>query len=138
MAESIEEKVSFSKVQQNIEAYIKSHDTQYVTEDAVFINISTGERTVGRKAIAEMLHFMYHVAFDAVSELKTKIITSDNAVLEANFKGRHIGEFAGLPATNKIVNIPFCVLYDLKNGLIKEARIYMLGDLMMKQLSEGN
>jgi hypothetical protein len=55
-------------------------------------------------------------------------------VLEFNFKGKHIGEFAGMQPTNKEVNVPTCISYDLENGLIKKGRVYMLIDVMMKQL----
>jgi predicted ester cyclase len=75
------------------------------------------------------------VAFDAKAEVTNTIITEKKAMFEANFKGRHIGEIAGVPATNKEVNIPLCVSYDLEDGLIKRARIYFLGDVLAKQLS---
>jgi hypothetical protein len=88
----------------------------------------------GRAEIGGLLHFIYHVAFDARAEVINKIITEDKAMLEAYFKGRHIGEIAGIPATNKEVDVPLCISYDLKDGLIKQARIYMLGEVMMTQL----
>jgi len=134
MAETLMEKETPSKTQANMEAYIKSHDVQYVAEDAVFINLATGEETRGREAIRNMLHYIYHVAFDAKAEIKNHVITETKALVEANFKGRHIGEFAGLQPTNKEVNVPLCVTYDLKDGLIKEARIYLLVNVMMQQL----
>jgi hypothetical protein len=56
-------------------------------------------------------------------------------MVEGFFKGRHIGEFTGMQARNKEVNVPLCVSYDLENGLIKKARIYMLTDVMMGQLN---
>lgn len=34
----------------------------------------------------------------------------------------------------KPVNVPLCVTYNLENGSIKEARIYMLGQVMMQQI----
>ena len=120
-----------------MEAYFKSHDTAYVAEDAVFHNMSTGEETKGKAAIAGMLHYIYHVAFDAHADVQHTMVTDKHAVLEATFKGKHIGEFAGMKATNKEVKVPLCVTYDLNDeGLIKEARIYMLGDVMMKQLRD--
>jgi SnoaL-like polyketide cyclase len=134
MSQAIVEKTAQTEVQQNMESYFKTHDAKFVATNAVFINMGTGERTEGREAVAEMLHYIYHVAFDAVAEITNWIITDRKALLEANFKGRHIAEFAGIPATNKEVNVPFSIAYDLENGLIKEARIYMLGDVMFKQL----
>ena len=128
----IEKKVSTSH--RNFEAYAKTHDVQYVAEDAVFYSMNTGEKTVGREAIAQMLHYIYHVAFDAHAETKNIVVTEDKALLEGDFIGKHIGEFAGIPATNKDVNVPLCVTYDLENGLIKTGRVYFLMDVMMAQL----
>ena len=128
------EKKSIPTTQQNIEAFFKTHDAKYMAEDAVFKNMGTGEETKGREAIAGMLQYIYNIAFDAKAEIKSIIITEDKALLEANFKGKHIGEFAGLAATSKEVNVPLCVSYDLENGLIKQGRIYMLSDVLMRQL----
>ena len=118
----------------NVEAYLKTHDIKYVAEDAVYINKATGERAEGREAIGKMLEYFYHTAFDAHPETTSMIVTEDKAMVEGFFIGKHIGEFAGLPATGKTVSVPFCVAYTLENGLIKEARIYMLGDVLMRQL----
>lgn len=125
---------SLELAQKNMEAYFKTHDVQYVAEDAVFINKGTGERIEGREAVGKMLQYIYHIAFDAHAEITNFIITEDKAMLEGLFIGKHIGDFAGIPATGKTVTVPLCVTYSLENGLIKEGRIYMLGDVMMRQL----
>ena len=127
-------KEALARTQQNILDYFKTRDLKYVAEDAVYRNLSTGEVYTGKADIGAMLHFMYHVAFDANGEVRNAIITEDKAVVEAYFKGRHIGEVAGIKATNKEVDVPMCVSYDLKDGLIKEARIYFLGEVLMNQL----
>ena len=135
MEETVLNKASLTETQKNLEAYFATHDVQYVTEDAVFTHMSSGDKTVGRQAIKQMLHYIYHVAFDARAEIKNKVITESKALLEMNFIGRHIGEFAGMAATNKKVNVPTIIAYELENGLIKQARVYMLMDVMMKQLT---
>ena len=129
-----EPKVSSATVK-NMEAYFKTHDVQFVTEDAVFINMGTGEESRGREAIGEMLYYIYHIAFDAKAEFSNNIITDDKALVEGFFIGKHIGEFAGIPPTGNKVNVPLAVSYDLEKGLIKKARIYMLGDVLLRQLS---
>jgi len=129
----LEKKASNS--QKNMEAYFATHDVQYVAEDGVFTHMSNGDKSVGREAVGQMLHYIYHVAFDAKAIIRNKIITDDKALLEMDFVGRHIGEFAGIPATNKEVNVPIIIAYDLENGLIKQARVYMLMDVLMKQLN---
>jgi len=135
MEEAVLQKTSLADTQKNMEAYFDTHDVQYVAEDAVFTHMSSGDKTVGREAVGQMLHYIYHVAFDARAEIKNKVITENKALLEMNFIGRHIGEFAGMAATNKEVNVPTIIAYDLENGLVKQARVYMLMDVMMKQLT---
>ncbi|HET9825505.1 MAG TPA: ester cyclase [Chitinophagaceae bacterium] len=135
MEEMILEKDALSIAKENFENFLATHDVKYVAEDVHYRNLATGDEYVGREAVGGMLHYLYHVAFDAEAEITNKIVTEKKAMFEANFKGRHIGEFAGIPATNKEVNVPVCVSYDLEDGLIKKARIYFLTDVLMKQLS---
>jgi predicted ester cyclase len=129
----LEKKASLS--QKNLEAYFATHDVQYVAEDGVFLSMNTGEETVGRDGVGQMLHYIYHVAFDAKAEIRNTIITDSKAVLEMDFVGKHTGEFAGIQPTNKNVNVPVCIVYDLENGMIKHARVYFTMDVMMKQLT---
>lgn len=132
--ESTVQTAALSTTQQNLLDYFQTHDVNFLAEDAVFRNLSTGETYTGRAEIGGMLHFFYHVAFDAKGEVRNYIIDENKAVVEAFFKGRHIGEVNGIKATDKEVDVPMCIVYDLKNGLIQEARIYMLGEVMMTQL----
>lgn len=133
MEDILEKKASLAK--ENMEAFFATHDVQYVAEDAVYISMNTGERTVGREAVGQMLHYIYHVAFDAKAEIRNTIVTENKAVLEMDFIGKHIAEFAGIQPTGKQVKVPITIAYDLENGLIKEARVYILMDIMMKQLT---
>lgn len=125
-----------TKIKEPIEKYFESHDIKYLTEDTVFINMNSNELTIGKEAVGKMLHYMYHIAFDAHAEITNTIVNKDKAVLEANFVGKHISEFAGVQATGKNVKVPLCVTYDLdENGFIKVARIYMLESVLMQQLA---
>ena len=137
MEEMTLQKKSPSTTEKNIRAYLETHDAKYVTEDAVFKNLSTGEEYKGREEIGAMLHFMYHVAFDAKLEVTNFIFTEDKAMFEGFFKGRHIGEIAGVQPTDKEVDVPICVSYDLKDGLIHRGRIYLLLSVMMQQIGVG-
>ena len=122
----------------HVEAFVKTHDTIHIAENAVFKSLDTAQEFKGREAIEQMLNYFYHVAFDARIIINNIIVTNNNAVLEATFTGRHIGEFANVPPTNKEVNVPMCVAYDMnEDGLVKEGRIYMLMDVMMQQLQSS-
>ena len=135
MEEMILEKDALSIAKENFENFLATHDVKYIADDVEYKNMSTGEVFNSKKEVGDMLNFMYHVAFDAKAEITNTIITEKKAMFEGNFRGRHIGEIAGVPATNKEVNIPICVCYDLEDGLIKKGRIYFLGDVLAKQLS---
>jgi steroid delta-isomerase-like uncharacterized protein len=109
-----------------IEQYLESNheDLSMMADDVVFTNTSTGEGFVGRDALREMLHHVYHVAFDAHAESRAVIVDDSFAVLEGTIVGRHTGEFAGIPATGKDVRIPLCVVYEFRDDKIVSARIY--------------
>jgi SnoaL-like polyketide cyclase len=135
MEDMILEKDLLSTTKENFENFLATHDVKYIAEDAVYKNFGTGDEYHGRDEIGGMLHFMYHVAFDARAEVTNKIVTEKKAMFEANFVGKHIGEFSGVQPTNKEINVPLCVSYDMENGLIKKARIYLLTDVLMRQIS---
>ena len=65
---------------------------------------------------------------------RSRIFAENQAVIEGDFVGKHIGEFAGMPATGRQVRVPLCVVYDLEDGVIKRARVYMEMPVMMRQL----
>jgi predicted ester cyclase len=121
-------------VEEIMNAYFETHDLQYVDEDATFKLVFSGEEHHGREAIAGMLNYFYKVAFDAHPDKKNVIFGDRQAVAEADFVGKHIGEFAGIPATQKQVRVPFIVVYEVGFSTIKQARIYFPMDVLVKQL----
>lgn len=110
-------------------------DLSMMADDVLFTNMATGDENRGPEAVREMLNYIYHVAFDARADVRNVIVTDGKAVMEADFVGKHIAEFAGIPATNKQVKVPLCVVYDLENDRIKRARIYFEVPALLTQLS---
>ena len=110
-------------------------DLSMMADDVLFTNMATGDEHRGPDGVRDMLHYIYHVAFDARADVRNWIITDGKAVMEADFVGKHIAEFAGVPATNKQVKVPLCVVYDLENDRIKKARIYFEVPALLTQLS---
>ncbi len=127
---------NYTKTKEVITKYIKSKhsDVSMMTSNVFFKNMATGEEYHGPEAVLNMLNYIYHIAFDADAELKNLIVENNRAVLEAEFHGKHIGEFAGMPATNKNVRVPLCVIYDFENDKIKAARIYFEIPALLEQL----
>ena len=128
--------MSVESTREIISRYLSSNhsDLSIMADDVVFAHMATGDLHEGPEAVARMLHYVYHVAFDAHAETRNLVVDDGKAVLEADFVGTHIGEFAGIPATGKEVRVPLCVVYDLENDMIKRGRVYMEIPVLFKQL----
>ena len=109
-------------------------DVSMMADDVVFTITATGQENHGPEGVMQMLNYFYRVAFDAKAETFNTIIGDQKAVVEAEFVGKHIGEFAGIPATGKDVRVPLCVVYDLENDQIKRARVYFEMPVLFQQL----
>ena len=119
--------------------YVNSNhgDLSMMAPDVVFTSMATGDEHRGVEALAGMLHYIYQVAFDAHAETRSLICSDNQAVLERDFVGKHIGEFAGVPATGKNVRVPLCVVYDLEGDRIKRSRVYFEVPAFLKQVSQS-
>ena len=90
--------MSIDSAREAMTRYLKSNhsDLSMMAPDVVFTSMATGDEHRGVEALAGMLHYIYHVAFDAHAETRNLIVTEGHAVLEGDFVGKHIGEFAGV------------------------------------------
>jgi hypothetical protein len=76
-----------------------------MTEDVTFTIMATGQEHRGRDGVLQMLKYFYQLAFSAEAEIRNTIFADGKAVYEGDFVGKHIGEFAGIPATNRQVRV---------------------------------
>ena len=127
--------MSIDETRMVLEAYWEDHDPRFVAENAVFTMQATGEEIRGREAIAKHLAGFYHGALEARAVRTNAIFGDDHGVLEARVVGRHTGVFAGVPATGREVDVPLCVTYDLSGGLIDRARIYLMANVLLRQIT---
>jgi steroid delta-isomerase-like uncharacterized protein len=108
-----------------------------MADDVVFTIMATGQQHRGPQEVLGMLQYFYHIAFDARADAANTIFADGKAAIEGDFVGRHIGEFAGIPATNKDVRVPIAVIYDLENDKITQGRVYFEMPVLMQQLGIG-
>jgi predicted ester cyclase len=87
--------------------------SRFFTDDVRASIVGTPQRATGADAVEQMIRFMHEVAFDARPEPKNMLVDDGKAALEADFVGVHIGEFAGIAATQNSVRVPYSVIYDL-------------------------
>ena len=126
--------MSVEKTQEIVLGYLSGHNPEALAEDAVFTMMGDGSEDKGREAIAQKLQYFYSIAFDARFESINTIFGDGHAVTEGHMVGKHIGEFAGIPPTGKVVRVPMCVSYDVENDQIQRARVYFLISTLMQQI----
>lgn len=109
-----------------VEAFVaEGYGLDHVAEDAVFVNMTTGQEFRGHRAIERMLRDGYEVALDATTEVTNIVVADGAAAFEGLVEGTHRGTFAGVEPTNKNVRIPLCVTLAIRDGMIREAHIYL-------------
>ncbi len=74
---------------------------RFFAPDVVWTTMETGEETHGRQPVRDLMVGLHTQVFDARPELVSMVCDDGIAVIEAVFAGRHTGEFAGLPATER-------------------------------------
>jgi steroid delta-isomerase-like uncharacterized protein len=128
--------MSIETTRETVLRYLNSAhgDVSMMAEDVVFTVMATGQESHGRDAVLGMLNYFYHIAFDATATTRVTLFGENNAMVEGDFVGKHIGEFAGIPATSKDVCVPLCVVYDLANDQIKRGRVYFEMPALLQQL----
>jgi predicted ester cyclase len=78
---------------------------------------------------------MFEAAFPLYELIAEDMIAEgDEVAVRATFRGTHLGAFAGIPATEREVEIPVFLIYRIEDGLIAEH--WMQADVMglMQQL----
>ena len=106
----------------------------YFTEDVTWTTVGSGQELQGRQPVRDFLVWMHTQACDAHPKVKTLVVADGQAALEADLVGTHTGEFLGIPATGKSVQVPYCVVYDLHDDKIAALRAYIPMELFAQQL----
>ena len=119
-----------------MQRYWEGHGESAIAEDAVFTDISSGQSWSGREAIGAMLDFFYAQVFDARFEPERTYIADGLAAVEGRFIGVHQGEFAGVPATGKPVDVPLAVFYTVNDGAITEGRVWFMVSSFLQQVAD--
>jgi predicted ester cyclase len=131
--------MSTEQVRETIRAYAeallaRTDFGRFFAPDIEFEVMGTGQRTRGAEAAEQAIRFLHEVAFDAQPEIAKIMVDDSGAALEAMFVGQHVGEFAGVAATENAVRVPYSVFYDVSDGTITALRIYMPMDQLLAQI----
>lgn len=126
--------MSIEHTAEMMERYWSGHDPQAVAEDAVFTDVGSGQQWRGREAIGGMLRYFYEEAFDAEFITEHTYIADGLVAVEGRFVGKHTGEFAGMEATGRDVDVPLAVFYTVGEEGITAGRIWFMVDKFFEQV----
>lgn len=87
---------------------------RYFSQDVTWINMESGERFTGPAAVRDYITALHTRLFDATPQGRSLDVTDAHAFLE--------GDFTGISTD---VCVPFCLVYDLRDGRISAMRAYM-------------
>ena len=110
---------------------------RFFAPDVVFTIEGTDQRADGAAAVEGLIRYLHEQAFDATPVVRNVVVEGDTAVLEAEFVGRHTGEFGGVAATGRDVRVPYTVVYDLADERITALRGYLPPEYIAAQLGAG-
>lgn len=122
-----------------IRAYLEALQTggdfaAYFADDITWTTMETGDQIRGREPVRDFIVALHSQLFDAAPEFGHVTVAEGVAALEAVFVGKHIAEFAGVPATGADVRLPYSVSYDLVGGKIDALRAYFPITALVHQL----
>jgi len=106
----------------------------YFADEVTFTLMGAGQEVKGPSEVEQFIRYFHEQAFDAEPVLKNTVVADNQAALEANFVGTHTGDFLGVAATGRRVDVPYAVLYDLNDGKITALRAYIPMDALMQQI----
>ncbi|WP_270888823.1 ester cyclase [Pedococcus sp. 5OH_020] len=140
--ENGEEEMAVAETERTIRGYLDAllsggDFADFFAQDVVWTTMETGEELQGREAVRDFIVALHRELFDASPELGTLTTADGAAALEAVFVGKHIAEFAGIPATGAAVRLPYSVSYDLSDDKITALGAYFPILALAQQLRDA-
>lgn len=106
--------------------------------DGEWVNVATGQTFRGRDAYRQFLQAWATAFPDGRTEV-TRVCAGENTVvLEFAGRGTHQGPFATpageIPPTGRRIDVPFCEVFDFRDGQLVAGRIYFDATTLLRQL----
>jgi predicted ester cyclase len=134
--------MSSASTRETMEAYIESlvsfgDYSSYLADDVTITLMGTDRKVKGREAARQFIDFLHQQAFRTNNQIRNILVGDNSAMAEIEFIGTHIGEFEGIVASNRQVQVPYAVAYDLEDGKITALRLYFPMELLLQQIGTG-
>jgi steroid delta-isomerase-like uncharacterized protein len=110
----------------------------YYSDDVVINLLGVPALLEGKKAVTDNFVVPFTNGFPGNHHIMQNYIHHENqVVIEWMFTAIHKGEFLGVPASGREINLPGCSVYTLGNGKITRGELYFNGPTLFKQMGVG-
>ncbi len=121
--------MSSDKVRDTMKGYVEALTRlgdvgPYLAPDVTMTVMENGDTITGRDAVRDTVIAMHSQGVRGDIRVRNVLVDGDVAVLEAEFVGTHVGDFAGIPATGKTVHLPYTIVYEVGPQGITAVRGY--------------
>lgn len=123
---------------------VNTHDAAAVagwfSEDGVQRVVSMGIEAHGRDAIRDNMAALFAGFPDVHLEVHDAFSEADRMCVQLTMRGTHDGEYFGIPATGRRIEVPMCLVFTFDaDGLAKEEVVYSdaLGFMQQLGVSSG-
>ena len=107
----------------------------YYSDDVVIDLLGVPALLEGKPAVAEHFVLPFTKGFPGnVHKMVNVVHQGNQVVIEWMFTAVHKGEFGGIPASGRTVNVPGCSVYTVEGEQITRGNIYFNGPTLIQQL----
>jgi hypothetical protein len=104
---------------------------RHLAADVTFAAVATGQFIYGRAAVARFIRTFHGGAFNARTRVKASLVNGQRVVLELDLVGTHTGEFLGVAATGRPIDVPCTLAFEVRDGMIGAMAGYLpIGSLL--------
>jgi steroid delta-isomerase-like uncharacterized protein len=105
-----------------------------LTEDCLFEDVPTGEMHRGREAVRAYYGKWWRSFRNVPSGSRRHIAAPDLLIVETRFVGKHEGEFNGVAASGRPIDLPVAIFVSFRDGLMSGERFYYDQRTLMSQI----
>ena len=107
----------------------------YYSDDVVISLLGVPAVLEGKAAVRDGFVVPFAGGFPGnVHQMRNMVHEGEYVVIEWMFVAVHTGNFAGIPATGRTVNLPGCSVYTVKGGKITRGVLYYNDPTLLEQL----
>lgn len=117
-----------------LDALVNGDAGALVSDDVTLTVMETGEQYRGRNDVVAFLDHLHRRAFSTTPVVTSLRADGGHGFVEAEFVGRHVGEFAGHLPTGRSVRVPYALGCDLEADAITALRLYLPFEALVRQL----